>query len=143
MGPDQRKAVLVLLDLLNRYVPALDVVALLTVGSKLATMNVGVAVRAFDADIGEYHPGVTLRAGHALMHSAEGKPSLIMIKLGHHADRLPTGRRVAVLAGQVQISVRAVRFVRLLLRGLRRTRREQQESCDEVDENGRSQSAHR
>jgi hypothetical protein len=70
MGADQREAVLMLLYLLNGNVPALDVVALLAIGAKLAAVDIGVAVGALDPDIGEQHFGVALRAGDILVHAA-------------------------------------------------------------------------
>ncbi len=42
----QRKAIIVLLNFLNRYSPSANAVALLTICAQLAPMNVGVAVLA-------------------------------------------------------------------------------------------------
>ena len=46
MRPDQRESVQVLIDLLQRDVPTLDVMALVTTGAHLSLVNVGVTVRA-------------------------------------------------------------------------------------------------
>jgi len=59
----------VLVDLLHRNLPPLDGVALLTVRTQFALVNVGVAVRALGSDVGEHRLGVALRAGHTLMHA--------------------------------------------------------------------------
>ena len=47
MGSDEWKAIEVILNGLYGNIPAADRVALLAVGAKLPSMNVGVAVRAF------------------------------------------------------------------------------------------------
>jgi len=70
MRPDQREAIHVLIDLLNRNIPALDGVTLLAVGAHLCLVNVRVALAALRSDIREDGLGVALRAGNALVHSA-------------------------------------------------------------------------
>jgi len=54
MGAEQRKPVVVLLDRLNRHVPAQNGVAFGAVGAHLAAMNVGVAIRAVFSNVGKY-----------------------------------------------------------------------------------------
>lgn len=105
----QRKPVVVLLHSLQQDVPTLHCVALLAVGSHLATMNVGVAVGAIHTRIGEYRFGVTLGAGDALVQTAQGIFSLIVIKLRHRSDGLPPHRGMAVLAGDIQVAMRTSR----------------------------------
>jgi hypothetical protein len=109
MRPQQWKAILVLVDLLGPDSPALDGVALLAVCAELPLMNVGVAVRASLSYIGKDRLDVALRAVHVLVQAPKWKLSLIVIELGNGTDRSPGGRRVAVLAGRVQISVRTAR----------------------------------
>lgn len=72
-------------------------------------MNVGVAVLAALSNAGENRLYVTLRAGHGSMHSAQRIFSLVVIEFRNSANRLPCVRRVAVLAGNVQASMWAVR----------------------------------
>ena len=103
----QRKAVEVLLDVLHRNSPAFHVVAVFAVRSKLAAVNIGVAIRAFRAGIAEHQVRVTLPAGDSFVHAAQRKLGLIVIKFGNAANRLPRGKGVAVLAGEIQVSVRA------------------------------------
>ena len=105
----QRKAVEVLLDVLHRHPPAPDVVALFAISSKLAAMNVGVAVGAFRARIAEHQVAVALAAGYAFVHAAQGKLGLIVIKLRYVANRLPGGKGMAVLTRQGEITVWAAR----------------------------------
>lgn len=51
--PEQGKTVLVILHLLNRNVPALNGMALLTIRSHLPTVDIGVAIRAMFSDVRE------------------------------------------------------------------------------------------
>lgn len=110
MGAKQGKTILVLLDLLHRYLPSLDRVALFAVGSKLALVNVGMAIGAFLTHIGKDRFDVALRASHSLMHAAERVPRLAMIKLRNVADGFPSTEGVAILAGDIQRAMRAARI---------------------------------
>lgn len=81
--------------------------ALFTIGSELALVNIGVAVRAACPYIGEHRLGMALRAGHALVHSAQREFRLGMIEFRDCPNRLPAFHRMTVLAGDIQIAVRA------------------------------------
>lgn len=105
MRSHQREAVLVILDLLYRYLPSLHRVTLLAVGAELAFVNVGVAVGAPGGNIAEDQLGVARSARHFLVHAAQRISSLVVIKLRHAADGLPSAEGVAVLAWNVQRSV--------------------------------------
>ena len=109
MRSHQGEAVEVLLDVLHRDAPPLHRVAALAIGSKLAPMNIGVTIGALGARVGKHQVGVTLPAGYAFVHPAQRKAGFIVVKFGDVADRLPGGKRVAVLAGHIQIAVRAAR----------------------------------
>lgn len=106
MGSQQRKPVLVLVDLLYRNLPTLHAVTLLTICSELALMNVSMAVGTLLTHVREYRFDVALRAGHSLMHPTQRIASLVMVELGYAADRLPTAQGVAVLAGNIKRAVR-------------------------------------
>ena len=82
--------------------------ALLTVGAELALMNVGVTVLAALPHVGEHWFYVTLDTGDVLVHAAQWVACLVVVELGNGTDRLPAFRRVAVLAGNIQASVRTV-----------------------------------
>jgi hypothetical protein len=58
------------LDRLDRDVPAFDRMALLAVGAHLPLMDIGVTVGAASAHIRKDRLGVALRAGHAGVHAA-------------------------------------------------------------------------
>lgn len=62
MCPDERKTILVLLDILDRYLPALHGMALIAIGSHLPTMNISVALGALVSYIGKNELAVALRA---------------------------------------------------------------------------------
>jgi len=113
MGAGQRKAIVMLLHLAHVNPPSANGMALLTVGSELAPVNVGVAVLAVLSNAGKYRLDVTLGARDGFMHAAQRIFRLVVIEFWNGADRLPRVCRVAVLARYVQISVRTVRVCRL------------------------------
>ncbi len=128
VGSGQREAVIVLLHLLDGNLPSADGVALLAIGSKLTSMDVGVAVLATLADAGEHWLYMALNAGDGGVHAAQGILRLIVIELRNSADRLPCACGMAVLAGNVQISVRTVCAECVLRPGAQRHSRRQKET---------------
>ena len=131
-----------LLDLLYRDLPSLNRVAQLAIGSQLTAVDIGVAIGALCAHIGEYGFGVALLATDACMQSAQWKFCPVVIELGHSADRLPAGKGMAVLAGNVQVSVRAARRgIRLRLPSLRHACRQQCERGHKIQQKHGPQSA--
>lgn len=128
VSPQQRKSVLVLVDLLGGNLPTFHAVTLLTIRAELAFMNVGVAIGALVTHVGEYRFDVALRAGHSLMHTSQWIASLVMVELRHVADRLPSAQGVAILARNVQGAVRAASIaIGLRLRPRRQDGDQQQE----------------
>jgi len=114
----QRETILVIVYLLRGDVPALHGMALGAVGSKLAAVNVGVAVGAILADICENGLHVALGAGHFFVHATERVLGPAVIKLRHRTYGSPTGRGVTVFTGNGQ---RAMRIARgLILRSRHR-----------------------
>lgn len=118
--PHQRKAVEMLLDVLHGNPPAPYVVAVLATGSELPAMDIGVAVGAFHARVREHQIAVALPATHSFVHAAQGELGLVVVKLRNVADGLPRREGVAVLAGEIQVAMRAARG-RIVL-ALRRSR---------------------
>lgn len=106
MRSNQREAVLVVANRIQRNVPALNGVAAFTIGAKLPAMNIGVAIGAFGADILEDHAGMALGAADLLVHAAQRIARAVMIELRIGPDRLPTRIGMTVLAGNVQGSMR-------------------------------------
>ena len=99
MCADQREAVLVVANLLQRNLPALHCVTAFAVGAKLPAMNVRVAVRAMRADILEDQADVALVQATFCVHAAQRIAGVIVIELRIGADRFPAGVGVALLAG--------------------------------------------
>jgi len=96
MRPQQRKAILVILYLLNRDIPPLHCMALFTIRPHLAAVDVRVAIRAILSHVREYGLYVTLHAFHFFVHSAERIICFVVVEFGHSADGTPGRRRVAV-----------------------------------------------
>jgi len=98
MSTDKWEPIIVVLDCIQRYIPALNRVAAFTVGSELAAVNVGMAVCAMRAGILEDKACVALRTADFLVHAPQWITSLVVIELRICPDRLPTCVCVAVLA---------------------------------------------
>ncbi len=110
---DQRETVLVILDLLDVYLPAFNGVAALAIGSELAAMDICVALGALGADLFEHQAGVALRARNLSMHTTQRIASLVVIELRVRSDRFPGHGCVTVLTG---CGDRAMRIGHLRLR---------------------------
>jgi hypothetical protein len=106
VGANQRKAVLVLTDVVDRNLPTSIPMADVTLRTVFPTMNVGMAVLALLADVCENKIGVAVLARYLGVHSAQGKPSFAMFEFRDSADRRPSNGSVAILAGDVQRAVR-------------------------------------
>ena len=109
MRAGEWEAVIVLLDLLHRDLPAPDGMALLAICSQLPPVNVCMAVLAALADIRENRLDVALGAAHRRMHSSQRIPRLIVIEFRVRAGGLPRSRSMAILTGEVEISVWTMR----------------------------------
>lgn len=89
-------------------VPPLHGMTLFT-GPHPAPMDVGMAVAATGSRVREHWFRVALRACHVLVHSAQGEVGLVVIEFRNRADRLPSHRGMAVLAGDIKVAVRTTR----------------------------------
>ena len=114
--PRQGEPIIVLLNLLDRYAPSANAVALLAVCAQLAFMNIGVAVLAAVAHVVEHRLYMALRAGHILVQAAQRVTGLVVIEFRNGANWLPALSGMAVLAGNIQIAVWAMGFGRALVR---------------------------
>lgn len=70
MRSDKRKAIIVIADRFDRYVPALYAVTAFAIRPELAPMNIGVAIGTVRAHLAEDQAGMTLRAADLLVHAA-------------------------------------------------------------------------
>src|SRR5262249_33431058 len=103
------------LDGLPNDAPALHRVTVLAVRSQLPAMNIGMTIRAASAGVGENRFSVALGTTHTFVKPAQRIFRLVVIELGKSADRFPTQRGVAVLAGNREVAVRAARDGRMRL----------------------------
>ena len=106
---NQRKSVLVFIDVVDRNRPAIGVVAQLALRAVLAAMQVSVAILALVGSVGEIEIGVAIAATHRRVAPAEGKAGLSMIELDLVPDNLPVFDGMACIARQLEFSVRADR----------------------------------
>lgn len=123
----QREPVLVALDGLQVHLPAHHRVTLIAVGSKLTAVHIGVAIGASRTDIAEDQLDVAAPALHVLVHAAQRVACHVVIELGNAANRLPTGERVTVFAGDGDGPVRVAGGSALRALGSRLRRRGKRE----------------
>ena len=109
MRSGQRKTIVVILNLLYRDLPASHRVALFTIRAQLASMNIRMAILATLSDVVKHRLHVTLGAGHGLMHTEQRITCLIVVEFGNRSNGLPGICSMAVLTGDIQVSVRAMR----------------------------------
>ena len=120
----QREAVIVLLDLLDRNLPTADGMALFAIRSQLPPVYIRVTVLASLPNVGKHWLDVALHTGHRLVHAAQWVSRLIVVEFRNGADGPPSIRRMAVLAGHVQIPVWTVGASRgLRIRASRESRK--------------------
>lgn len=103
---DEREAVLVLLNLLNGNLPSGHGVTLFTIWAEFAAMNIGVAVGAILANVGEHRLNVALRASNFVVHAAQRIAGLVVIEFRDGPNRFPTRVGVTIFAGDRERSVR-------------------------------------
>lgn len=106
VGSEQREAILVLVDLLDGNLPALDGVALLAAGAELALVDVGMTIGALFSHIRKYRFDVALGTGDSLMHTTQREMGLAVVELRQVTDRLPSAEGVAILTRNIQVAVR-------------------------------------
>ena len=107
MRADQRKPVLVILNVPVGNLPAFYGMAAFAIRAELAAMYISMAIGAMGAYILENQRGVALRAANVLVHTPQRIAGVVVIELGDGADRLPTRERVTVLTRNGEGSVRA------------------------------------
>jgi hypothetical protein len=71
MRSDQRKTVLVFVDHVDRYLPAMHGVAKIALGAVLPTMDIGVAILAVVSHVGEKRVKVAFLTPDAGMHTPQ------------------------------------------------------------------------
>ena len=140
--PQQRKAILVILDLLYGNVPALHRVALGAVRAHLALMHVRVAVLTLLAHVGKDGLNMALRALHFFVHASQRVAGFVVIEFRRGANGLPTRRRVTVLTRYLERSMRAPRRLPLRFRPCRCCRLPKEKGQPEHDLDQRGIDSH-
>src|SRR5262249_8379753 len=132
--PDQRKTVLVLLDVLDGNLPAFHRVAGFAIRPHLATMDIGVAGSAGVADAGEKRLWKGLSGGgQRRAQAARPGGRLVGSEIRQRTNWLPTHAGVTCLAGNAEIAMRTSGggLIRRLARQQKRRR-----NHEEQDGNG-------
>jgi hypothetical protein len=107
--PNQRKPILVFVDVVDRNRPAVGVMAQLALRAVLAPVQVGVAILALVGSVGEIEIVVAIAASYRRVPPAEWKAGLSMIELDLVPDYLPVLDGMACIARQFESSVRTDR----------------------------------
>ena len=105
MSAEQRKTILMVLDVLDRDTPALDRVTFLAAGSKLPAMKVRVAVRTFRAYARENRIRVAGLAVEFCVCAAKRKSSFLVAEVRETPYGLPARLRVTALTTKLQFSM--------------------------------------
>ena len=108
MRADQRKTILVLVDVMDRHLPAACVVAQLALRTVLAPMQIRMAVLTSIWGIREFQIRMAVAACHHRVASPKGKPGLCMVEFDLVRDYLPVRRGVAGDARQIQRAMRTL-----------------------------------
>jgi len=106
---DEREAILMVTNRGYGNLPAFDGVTGFTIRAELATVDIGMAIRALLSDIRENEFHMALGALHIFVHAAQRVAGLVVVKFRNTADGLPTEGSVAVFAGNVECAVRIAR----------------------------------
>jgi hypothetical protein len=105
MCAKKRKSVLVILHLLNGYVPSAYRVALCAVGSELPSMNICVAIRTILSYVREHRFCVALRALHFFVRPSQRIVCVVVIEFRMRTYRPPATCCVTIFTGNRERSV--------------------------------------
>lgn len=98
MRPNQRESILMVLNRLQRNLPAFYGMAICAIGTKLTPMDVSVTIRALRTYVLENQVRMALAATHVLVHAAEGISGKVVIEFRICSDRFPTAVGVTICA---------------------------------------------
>ena len=112
VSADQRKPVLMLINVVNGNLPAVGIVTKRALRAVFAAMKVRVAILTFLRSIAEDESLVAIGTLHFSVTAAQGEFRLRVVELEFDAQRLPALRGVAILArDRKSIAVRAAAVV--------------------------------
>lgn len=109
VSAEEREAILMVLDVLDRDAPALDRVTFLTTRSKLAAMKIRMAIHALRSYARENRIRVAGLAVEFRVCASKRKSSLLVAELRKAPNRLPAGLCVTAFTTELQISVGTAR----------------------------------
>jgi len=107
VSTNERKPILVLVDVMNGNLPTIGVMAEFAFRSVLPAMKVGVAVLALIRGTCEFEVVVAITAGNGCVPSSERKTCLRVIKPDPTGKSLPVLGGVTCFAGNLEFSMRA------------------------------------
>lgn len=102
MSADQRKAVLVPIDVVNGNLPAVWVVAEFALCSILAAMKISVAILTLVRDVAEIKISVAIHALHYRVTPTQREPGLRMFEFEFGPDWLPALSAVTLLTWNLE-----------------------------------------
>ena len=105
MRAHQREPVLVAFYGLQGDIPTSDRMAFFAFSTKLAAMDVCMAVGALRPHVRKNEVCMTQAARNARMHSTKGRAGLVVAEIRVGPDRAPIDRGVATLAGHTEVAV--------------------------------------
>lgn len=97
MCSDQWKAILMLIYVVNRNLPAIHPVAKVALGAILTAVNISVAVLASGSRLGKDRICVALLARHSRVHTSQRVRGPVVIEVGRVANRKPRRESMAIL----------------------------------------------
>ena len=106
VSPQEREAILVILNCLGGNVPAEYGVTLGAIRAHLALVNVGMTVLTLFARVRKDRLDMALGAFHFFVHSPERILGLVVIKFRNWPDEPPTCGRMAIFTGYGKGTVR-------------------------------------
>lgn len=106
MSTEQRKTILVLLDLVDGNLPAINRVTLRAIGAKFSQVNIRMAIGAVLPDVGEDRLRMAFQTANFLVLPTQRISGFVVIEFQHRSYRTPGRRGVTVFARNRQRSVR-------------------------------------
>lgn len=102
---EKRETVRMLFASADRHHPAVDRVALFTLGPELVSVQVRMAISTLRTHVGEDQLHVAGTAVHLGVHAPQWIARLVVAKLGMAPERLPTGQGVTAITLFLERSV--------------------------------------
>ena len=100
--PDERKAILMVLEGSQRGLPSPHSMALFALDPQLALMDIRMTIGTIGPDVGEHQIDVALRAGNALVEPTQRVGRFIVVELRNVPKRFPSRERMAIVTSQLQ-----------------------------------------